>query len=883
MRDYQLRAASSFFDSNNKYNTWLAPPRSQTEKRKAYQLDEIFIPKNKLCHTTNVKRKFDGATSDHAALFIEFKLPNGPLLEKKQPKDSDNEKAPIKKIDNNILRNKQFGAFQKKVDEYFDELNEFSIFSTPSELIENFEDHITAAAFEVATTETKHRADWFTEAEETLLNYIEKRNDAFKNYLKHPTEDNHISLKQARHTLLREKRKAKRQWQLEYANKCKKKDLCLKPKEAWNMVFKLMEGFTKHHRNYLPNNFKFKNGTEAKNDNDNAKILNTHFSSLFNSQVPVDFTVLDKLPQYEVKHEFGETPTHTEIQSAINSMEYDKSPGQSGLSTDMIKTLPPRAFDYYVKLIQDFWNNPNTDFSSWHITLLKVLYKGKGDPQDPNNNRGIALKETSAKVLSIINARRLLKRLKQINPTSQFGHVGCQEAQHTIKRALLLRRQHGLESYAVFVDLVKAFDTVHHQLLCEILSKYGLPPPFVEIIKKLYNDRKIKIKVGSKSTEIDYTTGVHQGDNMSSVLFLFVMQAFLETLQLKNPPILFTHFPENKNGNIKTKKGRLLSQNTKARGTPFTFNSSFYVDDSFFLFQTKQQLEQAIIDLDHHFTRFGLIMHLGTPKTKSKSEAMYFSPSLKQAKEDFDNNVLPEDIFLPDNKKIHFVNKFKYLGSIITPLLNEDLEVETRIKKAKSPMGAARHFFDNKDVDKRIKSQIYVAGPLNALLWGCESWNLTKNNLRKLTAFHHGAIRRILGIKWSQVREQHIKNNEVRVLLCNIPNIDAFIYRRTATYLGKITRADTNTSYPKKFRAAWINDHKKPGAPQLTCNNNFVNALTNILPPDMQISKQAPLCEWIPLALDKDNWKFFIENYFESCRNVDYEDITNSTDDDQPN
>jgi hypothetical protein len=143
-------------------------------------------------------------------------------------------------------------------------------------------------------------------------------------------------------------------------------------------------------------------------------------------------------------------------------MEYDKSPGQSGLSTDLIKNLPPRALNYYVKLIQDFWQNPNTDFSSWHITLLKVLYKGKGDPQDPNNSRGIALKETSAKVLSIVLASRLLKRLKEINPTSQFDHVGCQEAQHTIKRALLLRRQHGLESYAVFADLVKAFDTVQH-------------------------------------------------------------------------------------------------------------------------------------------------------------------------------------------------------------------------------------------------------------------------------------------------------------------------------------------------------------------------------------------------------------------------------------
>ena len=69
-----------------------------------------------------------------------------------------------------------------------------------------------------------------------------------------------------------------------------------------------------------------------------------------------------------------------------------------------------------------------------------------------------------------------MKRFKEINPTSQFGHIRCQEAQHVIKRALLLRRQHGLESYAIFVDLVKAFDTVQHDLLCQILTKYGLPP-----------------------------------------------------------------------------------------------------------------------------------------------------------------------------------------------------------------------------------------------------------------------------------------------------------------------------------------------------------------------------------------------------------------------
>jgi hypothetical protein len=89
---------------------------------------------------------------------------------------------------------------------------------------------------------------------------------------------------------------------------------------------------------------------------------------------------------------------------------------------------------------------------------------------------------------------------------------------------------------------------------------------------------------------------------MSSVLFLFVIQAFLDTLKLQAQPVQYAFFPKNKNGNLATIKGRLLSQNTSAKGTPFLFNSSFYVDDSFFLFATRQELQQAIEDIDQHFT-----------------------------------------------------------------------------------------------------------------------------------------------------------------------------------------------------------------------------------------------------------------------------------------
>jgi hypothetical protein len=132
------------------------------------------------------------------------------------------------------------------------------------------------------------------------------------------------------------------------------------------------------------------------------------------------------------------------------------------------------------------------------------------------------------------------------------------------------------------------------------------------------------------------------------------------------------------------------------------------------------------------------------------------------------------------------------------------------------------------------------------MIWGCESWNL-KKKLNKLRSFHHGAIKRILHIKCGQVREKHIKNSKVRAIFFNIPNINTFISKRTAKYIGKIARG-SDCSLPKKFLTAWINKPRKNGAPQYTCNDNFVKAINDILPCNLNLSRNAPLKEWLPLA-----------------------------------
>jgi hypothetical protein len=87
--------------------------------------------------------------------------------------------------------------------------------------------------------------------------------------------------------------------------------------------------------------------------------------------------------------------------------------------------------------------------------------------------------------------------------------------------------------------LIKAFNPVQHPLLFEILKKYGVPNSLVKVVKKMYKDCIVSYKLKNKTINVDYKTGVQQGDNASPVLFAYVMQAFLDTLILSKKPAEF--------------------------------------------------------------------------------------------------------------------------------------------------------------------------------------------------------------------------------------------------------------------------------------------------------------------------------------------------------
>ena len=81
--------------------------------------------------------------------------------------------------------------------------------------------------------------------------------------------------------------------------------------------------------------------------------------------------------------------------------------------------------------------------------------------------------------------------------------------------------------------LIKAFDSMNHELLFKHLEKFGIPDRVIMVFKNLYKKSKIMLTVRKCVTFVDYSTGVKQGDNLAPILFIIVMQFLTELLEEK--------------------------------------------------------------------------------------------------------------------------------------------------------------------------------------------------------------------------------------------------------------------------------------------------------------------------------------------------------------
>ena len=58
-----------------------------------------------------------------------------------------------------------------------------------------------------------------------------------------------------------------------------------------------------------------------------------------------------------------------------------------------------------------------------------------------------------------------------------------------------------------------------------------MPDHFVNMLVQLHADAVIKVKIGEEDTDVDSSIGVRQGACEGPILFLFIIQAALETME----------------------------------------------------------------------------------------------------------------------------------------------------------------------------------------------------------------------------------------------------------------------------------------------------------------------------------------------------------------
>ena len=167
------------------------------------------------------------------------------------------------------------------------------------------------------------------------------------------------------------------------------------------------------------------------------------------------------------------------------------------------------------------------------LKTAKVIPLHKKDSKlDHLNYRPISLLSVFSKIYEKLIYLRIYSYLEKNNLiyTRQFGFRGGYSTNHAIISITEYIRElldKGETVCGVFVDLEKAFDTVHHDILCEKLEFYGLRGKVNTLLKSYLSKREQFVTInGSDSDMKNLSCGVPQGSSLGPLLFLLYINDF---------------------------------------------------------------------------------------------------------------------------------------------------------------------------------------------------------------------------------------------------------------------------------------------------------------------------------------------------------------------
>jgi hypothetical protein len=434
---------------------------------------------------------------------------------------------------------------------------------------------------------------------------------------------------------------------------------------------------------------------------------------------------------------------YSEVQTAIRALKRNKSPGSDGITAEMLQAGGEPLARQIHMLCNKSWHE-GTIPEEWGRSILVPIPK-KGDLSNCSNYRTISLINHTGKVLLMV----LLNRLKSyLDPYLSEEQAGFRKDRSTVHQILMLRllaekaKRQGKKIYNCFIDFQKAFDTIKHKIIWAMLKSYGVQTKMITLLQKIYEKSQSAVRIGNDYGEWFQTdVGTRQGDPLSPLLFIAYLERVMDQVRQNTCGI-----------NI----GGIVINNLR------------FADDIDLVDEDASSLQRLVEQTKTAAEQSGLM--LNTNKTKTMV---------------FGDRSIESSIHVAGNI-IENVEKFEYLGSLLTWDNNCSEEIKRRIGKATGALASLKHIWNSKKLKIENKLKILTTCVFSVLLYASETWTLKEADRRKLLAFEMKCYRRILKINWRDM----VRNEDIRKRISRDETIIDIIKKRKLRLFGHICRMD---------------------------------------------------------------------------------------------
>ena len=526
-----------------------------------------------------------------------------------------------------------------------------------------------------------------------------------------------------------------------------------------------------------------------------------YFSELLNRPEP---EILANIEMQDIGlEEAVELPTRDEILREIEDLKNNKAAGNDGVNAELIKYGGQRMQDEIVRIVHCIWNNEIMP-GGWGEGVIIPFHK-KNDRAICSNYRGICLLSVGYKIL----AKLLYKRLN-IYCERELGdyQAGFRRGRSTIDQIFTIRQaleknwEYDRDSWHIFVDFKQAYDSIHRESLWKILKYFRIPNKLVRLTEMCYENMQCRVRVGGELTDAFHVAdGLKQGCPLSTLLFNLVLEWVMRQTPLRTA--------------INIGEAR--------------YDRLAYADDVDLCGEDPQELENTLEIFREISSGVGL--KINEEKTKI----------LKVSRQGSEiGNMACAGMILEG------VEEFRYLGTIITSENRVEDEVKNRIAAGARCLWALNDIFKSRNLSRTTKLTTYITIIRPILLYGCETWRLTKELERKLLVFENGVMRRIWGPIFDETENTWRRRHNIELREASkLPPITNIIRSCRLRWAGHVARMEDDRTV-KCVMTEKPNGRRPLGRPRMRWEDNIKK--------DLELLGEETPNLWREVAMERERW-----------------------------